>query len=145
MSGLNRVMIIGRLGRDPETRYAQSGTAICSLNVATSEAWKDKNTGEKQEKTEWHRCVAFGKPAEILGQYLSKGSQVYLEGKLQTRSYEKDGQTHYATEIVVSNFTFLGGGQDRQQPQQPPQQGYQQPPQNNQQQYPPIPDDDIPF
>jgi len=140
MSGLNKVMIIGRLGRDPEIKYAQSGMAICSLNVATSETWKDKNTGEKQEKTEWHRCVAFGKVAEILEKYLSKGSQVYLEGKLQTRQYEKDGQTHYATEIVVQNFTFLGDGQEKQQPRQHSQQ------QPDQRQY--GPDDssvDIPF
>ena len=111
MAGLNRVMLIGRLGRDPEMKYTQQGTAICNMTIATSENWTDKNTGEKQEKTEWHRCVSFGKQAEVLGKYLVKGSQVYVEGKLQTRQYEKDGQTHYATEIVVQEFTFLGGGQ----------------------------------
>jgi single-strand DNA-binding protein len=118
-------MIIGRLGRDPEIKYAQSGTAICNLSVATSETWNDKNTGQKQEKTEWHRAVAFGKQAEILERYLKKGDQVYLEGQLQTRSYDKDGQTHYATEIVVRNFTFLGGGQEqRQQPASQPEQKF---------------------
>jgi len=108
MSGLNRVQIIGRLGRDPEIRYAQNGTAVCNLNVAVSENWTDKQ-GQKQEKTEWIRCAAFGKQAEILEKYLSKGSQIYLEGKMQTRQYDKDGQTHYATEVLVREFVFLGG------------------------------------
>ncbi len=111
MAGLNKVMLIGRLGRDPEMKYTQQGTAICNMTIATSESWTDKSTGEKQEKTEWHRCVSFGKQAEVLGKYLVKGSQVYVEGKLQTRQYEKDGQTHYATDIVVQEFTFLGVGQ----------------------------------
>jgi single-strand DNA-binding protein len=111
MAGLNKVMLIGFLGRDPEIRYSQQGLAVVSFSMATSEQWTDKNTGEKQEKTEWHRIVAFGKPAEILEKYLSKGSQVYIEGRLQTRNYEKDGQTHYTTEIVVTGFQFLGGGQ----------------------------------
>ena len=111
MAGLNRVMLIGRLGRDPEMKYSQQGTAICNMTIATSESWTDKSTEEKQEKTEWHRCVSFGKQAEVLGKYLVKGSQVYVEGKLQTRQYEKDGQTHYATEIIVQEFTFLGGCQ----------------------------------
>lgn len=111
MAGLNRATIIGNLGKDPEVRYSNKGTAICNMTIATSECWTDKSTGEKQEKTEWHRCVSFGKQAEVLGKYLVKGSQVYVEGKLQTRQYEKDGQAHYATEIVVQDFTFLGGGQ----------------------------------
>ena len=111
MAGVNRATIIGNLGKDPEVRYSNQGTAICNMTIATSESWTDKSTGEKQEKTEWHRCVSFGKQAEVLGKYLVKGSQVYIEGKLQTRQYEKDGQTHYATEIVVQDFTFLGGGQ----------------------------------
>jgi len=110
MAGLNRVMLIARLGRDPEMKYTQQGTAICNMAIATSESWTDKSTGEKQEKTEWHRCVSFGKQAEVLGKYLVKGSQVYIEGKLQTRQYDKEGQAHYATEIVVQDFTFLGGG-----------------------------------
>lgn len=111
MAGLNKVMLIGRLARDPEMKYTQQGNAICNMTIATSECWTDKNSGDKLEKTEWHRCVSFGKQAEVLGKYLVKGSQVYVEGKLQTRQYEKDGQAHYATEIVVQDFTFLGGGQ----------------------------------
>ena len=114
MAGLNKAMLIGNLGRDPEIRYSQQGTAMVNFSVATSEQWNDRNTGEKQEKTEWHRVVAFGKPAEILEKYLSKGSKVYIEGRLQTRNYEKDGQTHYTTEIVVREFQFLGGRQDNQ-------------------------------
>ena len=112
MAGLNKVMLIGHLGRDPEIRYSQQGLAMVNFSVATSEQWTDKNTGERQERTEWHRIVAFGKQAEILEKYLSKGSQIYIEGRLQTRSYEKDGQTVYTTEIVVLNFQFLGGRQD---------------------------------
>ena len=108
MSGLNKVMLIGRLGRDPELRYTPSGLAIANFSVATSEEWKDKNTGEKKERTEWHRIVAFGKLGEICGQYLSKGKQVYVEGRLQTRSWEKDGVTRYTTEIVASDMQFLG-------------------------------------
>lgn len=110
MAGVNKVILIGRLGRDPEIRYSQQGVAVVNFSIATSEQWTDKNTGDKQEKTEWHRVVAFGKPAEILEKYLSKGQQVYIEGRLQTRNYEKDGQTHYITEVVVNNFQFLGGG-----------------------------------
>ncbi len=114
MAGLNKVMLIGRLGRDPEIRYSQQGTAVVNFSIATSEQWTDKNTGDKQEKTEWHRVVSFGKQAEILEKYLSKGSQIYIEGRLQTRNYEKEGQTHYTTEIVAANFQFLGGRQDNQ-------------------------------
>ncbi|MCP3872373.1 MAG: single-stranded DNA-binding protein [Desulfobacteraceae bacterium] len=161
MAGLNKVMLIGRLGRDPEIRYSQQGLAVVNFSIATSEQWTDKNTGDRQEKTEWHRIVVFGKQAEICEKYLSKGSQIYVEGRLQTRNYEKDGQTHYITEIVVANFQFLGGKQDNQGGG-----GYQQggggggfqkadsgP--NNHSQGPtnpgmtggqePIPDDDIPF
>lgn len=163
-------MLIGNLGRDPEIRYSQQGVAVVSFTLATNEQWTDKNTGEKQERTEWHRIVAFRKPAEILEKYLSKGSQVYIEGKLQTRSYEKEGQTHYTTEVVVNDFLFLGGRSDNQggggyqqgggyqKGGQPgggyQQQGSQQP--NNQQfqdqtnpgmsgGQAPISDDDIPF
>lgn len=166
MAGLNKVMLIGRLGRDPEIRYSQQGTAVVNFPLATNEQWTDKNTGEKQEKTEWHRVVSFGKPAEILEKYLSKGSQVYVEGRLQTRNYEKDGQTHYTTEIVVTDFTFLGGRSDNQgdayqqsgRSQQgrsdnvPPQQGGAKPNQQNFQGHArpgggqaPVQDEDIPF
>ncbi len=114
MAGLNKVMLIGNLGRDPEIRYSQSGLAVVNFTIATSEQWTDKGTGERQEKTEWHRIVVFGKQAETCSKYLSKGSSIYIEGRLQTRSWEKDGQTHYTTEIVASNFQFLGGRGDNQ-------------------------------
>ena len=169
MAGVNKVILIGNLGRDPEIRYSQQGVAVVNFPIATSEQWTDKNTGDKQEKTEWHRIVAFGKPAEILEKYLSKGRQVYIEGRLQTRNYEKDGQTHYMTEVVATNFQFLGGGRgDNQggggyqqdsgyQQSGQPGGGYQQQggpapgSQNFQSQTSPgggqgpIPDDDIPF
>ncbi|MCF8045410.1 MAG: single-stranded DNA-binding protein [Desulfarculaceae bacterium] len=109
MAGINKVIIIGNLGRDPEIRYTQQGTAVVNLAVATSEQWTDKTSGERQEKTEWHRIVIFGRMAENCEKYLSKGRQVYVEGRLQTRSYEKEGQTHYMTEIVANTVQFLGG------------------------------------
>ncbi len=114
MAGLNKVMLIGNLGRDPEIRYSQQGLAVVNFSIATSESWTDKNSGQKQEKTEWHRIVVFGKQAEICEKYLSKGSSIYIEGRLQTRSWDKDGQTHYTTEVVASNFQFLGGRSDNQ-------------------------------
>ncbi|MBW1833999.1 MAG: single-stranded DNA-binding protein [Deltaproteobacteria bacterium] len=109
MSGINKVMLIGRLGRDPEVRYTPDGAAVANFSIATSEEWKDKATGEKKERTEWHRIVAFRRLGEICGEYLSKGKQVYIEGRLQTRSWEKDGVTRYTTEIVASDVQFLGG------------------------------------
>ena len=114
MAGLNKVMLIGHLGRDPEIRYSQSGVAVVNFSIATSEQWTDKSTGDRQEKTEWHRVVVFGRQAEVCEKYLNKGSQIYVEGRLQTRNYEKDGQTHYITEIVVANFQFLGGRNEGQ-------------------------------
>lgn len=111
--GVNKVILIGNLGQDPEVRYMPNGNAVTNFTLATSETWKDKNTGADQEKTEWHRCVAFRKPAEIIGEYMRKGSKIYVEGRLQTRQWEKEGQKHYTTEIVVDQFQFLdsrGGG-----------------------------------
>jgi len=109
MSGVNKVLLIGRLGRDPEVRYTQDGTAIANFSIATSEEWKDKKTGEKQERTEWHRIVAFRRLGEICGEYLSKGRQVYVEGRLQTRDWQdKDGNKRYTTEIVASQMQMLG-------------------------------------
>ena len=105
---LNKVMLIGRLGKDPETRYMTNGEAVTNAALATSENWKDKS-GEKQEKTEWHNLVFYRRLAEIAGEYLKKGSQVYVEGKLQTRKWEKDGVTRYTTEIIVNEMTMLGG------------------------------------
>ena len=109
MSGINKVILIGHLGKDPEMRQASSGDAIANFSIATSEEWKDKETGEKKQKTEWHRIVAFKRLGEICGEYLSKGSQVYVEGRLQTRSWEKEGVTKYTTEIIASSVQFLGG------------------------------------
>lgn len=125
-NGVNKVIILGNLGRDPEIRYMPNGGAVANLAVATSEKWKDKNTGADQERTEWHRIVIFGKLAEIVGEYLKKGSQAYFEGKLQTRKWQdKDGQDRYTTEIVANTMQMLGGkqdGQEQAQRQIPPQQ-----------------------
>ena len=105
MAGINKVILVGNLGAKPEVKYASNGNAISNLSVATSESWTDKSTGQKQEKTEWHRVSLFGKLAEIAGQYLDKGSKVYVEGKLQTRKYtDKDGIERWTTDIVVSGF-----------------------------------------
>ena len=160
MAGLNKVMLIGRLGRDPEIRYSQQGLAVVYSSIATSQQLTDKNTGDRQEKTEWHNIVVFGKQAETCEKYLSKGSQIYVEGRLQTSNYEKEGQTHYMTKIVVSNFQFLGGKQDSQGgggQYQSGGGGYQKSDSGSDNQYqgqpasgrtggqPPIPDDDIPF
>ena len=111
MASVNKVILIGNLGRDPETRYMPDGGAITNISVATTDVWKDKN-GEKQEKTEWHRVAFFGKLAEIAGEYLKKGSQVYVEGRLQTRKWQdKEGQDKYTTEIVANAMQMLGSRQ----------------------------------
>lgn len=105
MAGVNKVILVGHLGKDPEVRYSANGAAIANLTIATSEQWKDKDTGQKQEKTEWHRVVGFNRLAEIMGEYLKKGSQVYIEGKLQTRKWQdNNGQDRYTTEIVASEM-----------------------------------------
>ena len=105
MAGINKVILVGNLGAKPEVKYASNGNAISNLSVATSESWTDKSTGQKQERTEWHRVSLFGKLAEIAGQYLDKGSKVYVEGKLQTRKWQdQSGQDRYTTEVVVSGF-----------------------------------------
>jgi single-strand DNA-binding protein len=106
---LNKVLLIGNLGRDPEMRSLPSGQPVANFSLATSRRWKDRD-GNRQEQTEWHNIVVFGKQAEIAGQYLTKGKQVYIEGRLQTRSWEKDGQKHFRTEIICDNFQMLGGG-----------------------------------
>ena len=102
MAGVNKVIILGHLGNDPEMRYLNNGDLVANLSIATSESWSDKNTGEKRERTEWHRVVAFRKLAEIIGQYCKKGDQIYIEGRLQTRKWsDKNGQDHYTTEIIA--------------------------------------------
>ncbi len=163
--GVNKVILVGTCGQDPETRYLPSGNAVTNLSLATSEQWTDKQTGQRVEKTEWHRVSLFGKVAEIAGEYLRKGSQVYIEGKLQTREWEKDGVKRYTTEIIVDmqgTMQLLGGRPDgagggdsaarqsRPAPQREPQQ--QAPRQSAPQQQKPQPaqdydsfDDDIPF
>ncbi|MGX5834743.1 single-stranded DNA-binding protein [Aeromonas piscicola] len=156
--GINKVILIGNLGQDPEVRYTQGGGAVTSITLATSESWRDKQTGEQKERTEWHRVVFMGKLAEVAGQHLKKGSQVYVEGKLQTRKWQaQDGSDRYTTEVLVDSFTgvmqMLGGKPQQGQPQQPPasqpQGGYSRqaqqpaPPVYNE---PPIEfDDDLPF
>ncbi len=108
--GVNKVILIGNLGKDPEVKYLPSGSAVCNVTLATSESWKDKESGEKKDRTEWHNVVFFGKLAEIAGEYLKKGSQVYVEGSLRTRKWQdKEGKDRYTTEIVVSDMQMLGG------------------------------------
>ncbi|MEX6426723.1 single-stranded DNA-binding protein [Providencia manganoxydans] len=147
--GVNKATILGHLGKDPEVRYSPSGTAFTKFSLATSESWNDKNTGEKREKTEWHNIVIQGKLAEVAGEYLRKGSQVYIEGKIKTRKYQgNDGQDKYITEIVVGingTMQMLGsnGGNNQTGSQQPTRQPQQQATQNE----PPMDWDDqeIPF
>ena len=150
--GINKVIVVGNLGNDPEMRYMPNGGAVANITVATSESWKDKTTGEQKEKTEWHRVAIFGKLAEIAGQYLRKGSQVYIEGQLQTRKWQdQSGQDRYTTEIVVQGFNgvmqMLGGksggsnegwGQPVQPGNNQPQQAPQQHRPMQQQQRPPM-------
>ena len=139
MAGVNKVILVGNLGRDPEIRYTPNGVAVATFSIATSEEWKDRETGEKQERTEWHRIVAWRRLGEICGEYLHKGSQVYIEGRLQTRDWEdRDGNKRYTTEIVAQNMQMLGrpsreGRAESQEERYPTEEPIS------------IPDDDIPF
>ncbi len=140
MAGVNKVILLGNLGADPEVRYTTSGSAVTNFRIATSEEWKDRNSGEKQSRTEWHRIVAFGRLGEICGEFLHKGKQVYIEGRLQTRSWEdKDGNTRYTTEVIAREMQMLGG-QPGREPREPS--GEQGGPVEE-----PItmPEDDVPF
>jgi len=113
MASVNKVILIGHAGKDPEVRYTASGSAVANVSIATNEVWKDKQTGESQEHTEWHNVAFFGRLAEIAGEYLRKGRQVYVEGRLQTRKWQdKNGQDRYTTEIVANAMQLLGGGRD---------------------------------
>lgn len=138
MPGINKVIIVGNLGDTPEVKYLNSGDAVTTISVATSETWKDKQTGEKKEKTEWHRIVMFKRLAEVAGEYLRKGSKVYVEGKLQTRKWQdNNGVDRYSTEIVVNKLEMLDSkshqpAQQNQQQNQPAQQQGSQPQQNQQ-------------
>lgn len=128
MASVNKAILVGHLGKDPEVRYTAAGDAVCNFSIATSESWKDKNTGEKKEITEWHRCTCYRKTAEIAGQYLKKGAQVYVEGKITTRKWQdKDGQDRYTTEIVVDQLTMLGSKQDGARNQPPADGGSYEP------------------
>ena len=106
-SGINKVILVGNLGQDPEVKYTAGGAAVTTLSLATSDSWKDKETGSDQERTEWHRVVLWRRLAEIAGEYLKKGSKVYIEGQLQTRKWEQEGQTRYTTEIIARDMQFL--------------------------------------
>lgn len=143
--GVNKVILVGNLGADPETRYTPSGSAVTKIRVATSESWKDRQTGERQERTEWHRIVFFGRLAEIAGEYLKKGSQVYLEGSLRTDKWQdQSGQDRYTTEIVANEMQMLGGRPGGGAPAssgQPRSGGTQEPAAGPE----PVLDDDIPF
>lgn len=137
--GVNRVILVGNLGNDPEVKYMPNGNAVANLSLATSESWKDQQ-GQVQERVEWHRLTAYRKLAEIMGEYLKKGSQIYVEGKLQTRKWQdNNGQDKYTTEIIVDQMQMLGGGNSGQnqgqqsQGQQSNRQGYHNPPQGAQQ------------
>ena len=142
---VNKVILLGHLGADPEVRYTQGGTAVANLRIATNESYNDKNSGERIEKTEWHRVVAWGKLAEIVGQYLTKGRQVYVEGQLQTRQWQdKDGNTRYSTEVRASDLVMLGG--DRRGGGGPSEGGSSEEPQfAHAGGEAPPPDDDLPF
>lgn len=153
--GINKAILIGNLGKDPETRYTAGGSAVTNVRIATNETWKDKQTGEQQERTEWHAVVFFGRLAEIAAEYLRKGSTVYVEGRLQTRKWQdKDGQDRYTTEIVANEMQMLGGGegggqrgQSRGRPQQGAPSDRRGPPPRQQPAQGPDPDDfdDVPF
>jgi single-strand DNA-binding protein len=123
MSGVNRVTILGRLGKDPEFKTFNNGGSVANFSVATSETWKDKTTGEKKESTEWHNIVAYNPLSEIVQKYVRKGDQIYIEGKLKTRSWEKDGSTRYITEIVASSVVMIGAKKDGSSEQSAPSGG----------------------
>lgn len=154
MGSVNKVIIIGNLGADPELKYTPSSRALCNLRVATTDVFKDKG-GQRQERTEWHRITVWGDQAENCSKYLSKGRSVYVEGRLQTRSYDKDGQKHYSTDIVADRVVFLGGrdsgssggGDDEhhQQDRGRPSRGRSGPSPSPAPEDPPPSDDDIPF
>lgn len=155
-SGVNKVILVGRLGDDPTIKYTAQGSAVTNITLATSESWIDKQSGQKKESTEWHRVVLFGKLAEVAGEYLRKGSQVYIEGQLRTRKWQdQQGQDRYTTEIVVNvggTMQMLGGKQEGGQGNKPPQQQRQQPQRQAGPSTPPPMseppmdfDDDIPF
>ena len=148
--GVNKVILVATVGKDPEVKYMPSGGAVVNLTAATNESWKDKQTGEKKERTEWHRLTFYNRLAEIVGEYVRKGQQIYIEGRLRTRDYEKEGQKHYVTEIMVDEMQMLGGrggagtpsvgGGDRMRDESP-----SRPPTSSESAGSDFQDDDIPF
>jgi len=144
MSDLNQCNFIGRVGKDPEIKYTQDGTAIANFSIACGESWKDK-AGNKQEKTSWVRCVAWRKLAEIIGEYVHKGQQIFVSGKFTTREWEKDGIKRYMSEIVVSDMQMLGSKSDSQAKSKPEPEQSQQPSADEQKAYGAGDDDQIPF
>jgi len=152
--GVNKVILVGNVGNDPEVRYMPNGNAVANISIATSDSWKDKNTGEQQERTEWHRVVFFNRLAEIVEQYVKKGTKLYLEGRLQTRSYEQDGVKKYSTEIVANEMQMLDSrgaagtnqefGDQTNPPTSPPQDSTQNSEQQASANFDNF-DDDIPF
>ena len=145
--GINKVILVGNLGQDPETRYMPNGNPVTNITVATSKNWKDRETGENRDRTEWHRVVFFNRLAEIVNEYLRKGSKVYLEGELRTRQWERDGQKHYSTEIVANEMQMLDSRGDMSSNTSAPPSGG--PSRSSQDELKPPPeddfDDDIPF
>ncbi len=152
--GVNKVILVGNVGNDPEVRYMPNGNAVANISIATSDSWKDRNTGEQQERTEWHRVVFFNRLAEIVEQYVKKGTKLYLEGRLQTRSYEQDGVKKYSTEIVANEMQMLDSrgatgsnqefGDQSNPPTSPPQDSVQNSEQQASANFDNF-DDDIPF
>jgi len=147
MAGVNKVIVLGNLGADPELRSSPSGVTTCRLSIATSMNWTDKNSGEKKEKTEWHRVVFFGRSAEVIDQYLKKGQQLYIEGRLQTSKYEKDGIERYSTDIIGESFNFISSTGSSSNNNQFANDINQDTNSNNKQEKPSADDfeDDIPF
>lgn len=136
--GINKVILVGNLGKDPEVRYMPNGTAVANVTLATSESWKDKDSGDKQEKTEWHRVVFFNRLAEIADEYLKQGAKIFVEGRLQTRKWQdKNGTEHYTTEIIASEMQMLNGTKNESDTHTSKQYVHEAPPENF--------DDDIPF
>lgn len=143
--GVNKVILVGNLGQDPETRYTQGGAAVTNVSLATNESWTDKQTGQKQERTEWHKVVFFGRSAEVVAEYAKKGTVLYVEGSIQTEKWQdKDGNDRYTTKVKAQNFQFLGGGEGRVQRDNAPATSAAAPAPAPAQAEPVL-DDDIPF
>lgn len=143
MDGVNKAIVLGRLGKDPELKYTPSGVAVANFSVATSESWKDKETGEKRENTQWHRLVAWRRLGEVCGEFLKKGSLVFIEGKMETRSWEdQDGNKRWTTEVIAQKMQMLGGKRD-QEPESEPATPPPEPPASSQGSF--LPEDDVPF